>query len=562
MNFSFSKKFLTIILLIILITMGSSYIIQKNIITSIIKSESQTRLQNSIAVIENELKTLKQQLQENAVIIKEDHQLSAAVYTKNSMEISNIISTYSPRFPRHYIRIFDNRGELLSESFSLPGYLKNQLPDSIIRTFFDDDIVLSEVFEINNRFFMKTYATLRNSGENCGIALIIFPIEQDFADSIKTRLGIDIIIYSSTGKIAASTIFDSNGKRLEVPPDKSEGYLKEYKYLESYSMVIEALTSKNEIWKKEFGASKKIWYINLFFIVFASFFINHFAKKAIEPFNLLIEGLKNVKNGIFNRQITHNYKDEAGMALDSFNTMLLELKEKKEEEEQLARIDKISSIGKMAATLAHEIKNPLSAISMIITMYNSEFETIDFEKKDFELMTKEIARINEIIETILDFARNNKLNIEEKNIVSTVKDMVDFTSKKGLENNCKFEFYTEYDEINLFIDEKMLNQLFLNIIMNSIEASKNGTISVSITKKEQIVAISFRDNGCGMSEYELSRAIEPFYTTKKDGTGIGLAVVKNIIDIHSFTFDIKSQKGAGTEFILYIDLEKNKNLKK
>ena len=108
----------------------------------------------------------------------------------------------------------------------------------------------------------------------------------------------------------------------------------------------------------------------------------------------------------------------------------------------------------------------------------------------------------------------------------------------------------------------MLNQLFLNIIMNSIEASKNGTISVSITKKEQIVAISFRDNGCGMSEYELSRAIEPFYTTKKDGTGIGLAVVKNIIDIHSFTFDIKSQKGAGTEFILYIDLEKNKNLKK
>lgn len=560
MNFNFTQKFLTIIITILFITMGISYFIQKTLVSSLLNSEYKSRLENNLMVVENEFKSLKQQMQEDSILIKDDIQVAKAVFNKNSLEISNSISTYSSRFPNLYIRFFDIKGNLLSESFTIPPYLQTPINPSTAFSMGNDDIIFSETTEINGKLFLKTYATIRYNGENCGISLVIFPINQDFLDDLKMRLRNELILYSENNKISAVTIFDNSGNRITDKSTLKKNYISKYIYLNDYKTGVEALIPKQEISKKEFGISKKIWYVNLFFIICAAFFINSFARKAIKPFNLLINGLHNIHNGNYNEKIIHNYKDEAGKTLDTFNMMVDKLKSKQIEDEQLARIDKISSIGKMASILAHEIKNPLSAISMIISMYKNEFDTIDFEKRDFEIMEKEINRINDIIQKMLDFSKEQKLEIENKNIVKVLKNMLDFTEKKGLENNCRFHFSSNVENLFINFDEKMLNQLFLNIIMNSIDASKNGTLTVSVIQSDKQAELSFQDSGIGMNEYELKRAFEPYYTTKNNGSGIGLSVVKNILDIHCFSYLLTSKKGSGTLFKIFISLDENRAL--
>lgn len=193
-------------------------------------------------------------------------------------------------------------------------------------------------------------------------------------------------------------------------------------------------------------------------------------------------------------------------------------------------------------------------------MYYERFENIDFKKEDFKLISEEIKRINGSIERLLDFSRSYEMKLEKVSMRKAIDSIKELMDKKIAERKNKIYINVEEQMAEIYGDKNLLRQAFLNILMNANEATEGGIISITLHENENNKIISFEDTGKGMEKATLEKIMEPFYTTKVKGSGIGLAVVKKIMDIHEFEYRIESIQNQGTNFKIIIDKEKNKRL--
>ena len=226
------------------------------------------------------------------------------------------------------------------------------------------------------------------------------------------------------------------------------------------------------------------------------------------------------------------------------NTALEDIKEK------VRKTEGFVAVGRIAASIAHEIRNPLSSIKGFAQYFKLRFKA----KKDAayaDIMIKEIDRLNRVITELLDYAKPTELNLKKQRL----EDIISY-SIKLLESDIKGKGINikEEDEDNLpavLIDKDQITQAVLNILLNSIEAvDKNGEIMIDVKRVNDGIQLSISDNGKGISKENVDKIFEPFFTTKKSGTGIGLALVKKIIDMHNGKIAIESKEGEGTRFII------------
>jgi signal transduction histidine kinase len=220
-------------------------------------------------------------------------------------------------------------------------------------------------------------------------------------------------------------------------------------------------------------------------------------------------------------------------------------------QEELLETEKFSTIGKLAAVLAHELKNPLTSLQNIMFYFSQVKDFSDEEsKKMLKMFFEESSRSSRILSDLLDFSRLEK--IHKKSVY--VDDIVNHAAIVAcLPDN--IEIKKSFEHVEASIDAPRLNQALGQLIMNAVDSMKNGgTIYMSVKRSSNFVEIKIRDTGFGIKRDDIKNIWIPLFTTKLKCIGIGLAVVKKIIDLHSGSIIVISEENKGTEFTISIPL--------
>ena len=224
-------------------------------------------------------------------------------------------------------------------------------------------------------------------------------------------------------------------------------------------------------------------------------------------------------------------------------------------EKDLVIAEKLAVSGRVVRTLAHEIRNPLTNVNLSV-------EEIESENKSEELITyfdiikRNIKRINDLLTELLQSAKP----VEIKKVPHSINELLDSTLELAMDRialkNIKLikEYSDDICKIN--VDEGKMKIALLNLLINAVEATpeKGGVLKIRTEKKFEKCYVTIEDNGKGISQESLGRLFEPYFTGKPNGLGLGLATTHNIIQSHSATIDVESTVGAGTKFIISIEI--------
>jgi two-component system, NtrC family, sensor kinase len=227
---------------------------------------------------------------------------------------------------------------------------------------------------------------------------------------------------------------------------------------------------------------------------------------------------------------------------------------------KMYRADRLAMMGQLAAGAAHEIRNPLTSIRSTIQYVQKDIKDPVKAKMTSELLS-EVDRINEIIQGLLSFSNPDKLNQEQVDLQQLITQSVLLITNTAKKKNCKVKLDYNTDKKELFADPSQLKQVFLNILMNAIQAiTDEGKITIHIDWNERIekgfdkpiveFIISIIDTGTGISAENLEKIFDPFFTTKEDGTGLGLSISYGIIIQHGGDIAIESEVGKGTKVVV------------
>lgn len=242
-----------------------------------------------------------------------------------------------------------------------------------------------------------------------------------------------------------------------------------------------------------------------------------------------------------------------------------------ESAQKLKRAEQLASFTTLAAGVAHEIKNPLGSISIYVQLIekiikkNMDNDCQCYnEFRDYcNIIKEEISRLEDTINSFLFSVRKLVLNLEDININSLILSTVDFLKYEIENNNIKIDIKFDIENLILKIDEKYIKQCLINIIQNSIDSiiekkkhnkSDENNILIKLKLLDNYALISIKDTGIGIKEEELSKIFEPYFTTKRNGTGLGLTNVIRIIEAHNGSFNIDSKYGFGSEAIIKLPL--------
>ena len=233
-------------------------------------------------------------------------------------------------------------------------------------------------------------------------------------------------------------------------------------------------------------------------------------------------------------------------------------KELREAQERLLRQEKLAVLGQLAGGVGHELRNPLGAISNAVYFLNMVLEEPDSEVKEtLEILEKEVKTSEEIISGLLDFGRAKPPTWRKADVNEIVQEAL---SRVTVPENV--EVVSQLDEALPIIlaDPGQLGQVFGNIIVNAIQAMPEGGRLVvgSEVPNPEWVAVSFTDTGVGITEESVDKIFEPLFTTKAKGIGLGLALVKTLVEGHGGTIGVESQVGKGTTFTVCLPLSVSK----
>lgn len=220
---------------------------------------------------------------------------------------------------------------------------------------------------------------------------------------------------------------------------------------------------------------------------------------------------------------------------------------------QMHRNDKLASVGQLATGIAHEIRNPLAIIKMIEQTMSKEISSNNNMLKELEIIDEEVERANKVIKSLMEFGKPGKNEKGYYSINQIIDDVMIITNKYTSRKNVTILFL-KGDVLVGHYDREQIIQVFVNLILNAVDAMPNGGNINIITQQvdEKKIRINFEDTGLGIDEANLEKIFDPFFTTKDEGTGLGLSIISRIIEDHEGVISVKSTRGNGTIFEIFI----------
>jgi nitrogen fixation/metabolism regulation signal transduction histidine kinase len=291
------------------------------------------------------------------------------------------------------------------------------------------------------------------------------------------------------------------------------------------------------------------------------FFVWRFTR----PIKDLAFAARNVAGGNFDVQVETDRRDEMGTLATAFNEMTAKLGRARELEMQLHQAEKGAVVGRLAAAIAHEIRNPLNYINLTLDHLRSSFAPADAEKKaTFIQLTNqlktEVARINRHITDFLKYSRPSKLELQDLDIRAEAEDALRLVEGRAEECGIETKIVQDGPLPPVLGDRESLRSVFTNLVINAVEAidGDGGSVSIRLSNADaNFVKVEISDSGCGIAAQDISKVFEPYFSTKDTGTGLGLAIVKKAVDDHGGTISVASKEGSGTTFTIILPAKEN-----
>jgi signal transduction histidine kinase len=256
-----------------------------------------------------------------------------------------------------------------------------------------------------------------------------------------------------------------------------------------------------------------------------------------------------------------NRNDEIGDLGRSFNRMVQQLRERREGVErlhraQMLRAERLATLGELATGLAHEIRNPLAGIAGVIEIVGRDLPVTSPARAVVKDIRLEIAQINRILTDLLRTARPHPPEVRPSDLNTTVEHAVVLACQQVLSRPIEIEFEKNPNLPNVEHDSDQIHQLLLNLLLNAVQAIDGaGAIRVEISLLKGGAAITVVDTGRGIAPEHLPNIFRPFYTTKGNGTGLGLSLARRIAEEHHGRIEVTSEVGKGTKFLVVLPLQ-------
>jgi len=294
--------------------------------------------------------------------------------------------------------------------------------------------------------------------------------------------------------------------------------------------------------------------------IFLSFYL---AWRYTRPIKQVVEAAKNVAAGDLTNSLAVQGGGEIGELTQSFNEMVEKLRLQKSLEGRLRHAEHLSAVGQLASGIAHEIRNPLNLINLSIDHLRAQMDrTRSLDKDEIDKLVvnikAEIHRLNRMIENFLDFGKPLRLQVRSTDLASLLSEVLQLALPKGLEQGVVFETEGMEDLPRVMVDVEQIKNCFVNITVNALQAMSHGgvlRIGAQPDPENGCVRIRFSDTGCGIETDHLPRIFEPYFTTKKLGIGLGLALTKRVLEEHGGAISAASERGAGTTITISLPLE-------
>ena len=300
-------------------------------------------------------------------------------------------------------------------------------------------------------------------------------------------------------------------------------------------------------------------------------------KRISKPLRQLEAVAKNIENGDYRSDFSIKAPREIENLALSLNQMAKELEseklelknwtdtlEKKVQErtdeltkihDQLFRSEKLASIGKLAAGVAHEINNPLTGVLTNASLLLEDLDDNDPRREDVQVIVNETIRCREIVKRLLDFARQTKPQKKVSNINQIIENIILLVRNQSSFRNIIIKKNLHDNIPEILVDMDQIQQVFINLVLNASEAMTNGgqlTIETGLSSNEDYIEVKFIDTGCGISDADKVKIFDPFFTTKGHGTGLGLSISYGIIERHGGKIILDSKPGSGTTFTIFL----------
>jgi signal transduction histidine kinase len=285
-----------------------------------------------------------------------------------------------------------------------------------------------------------------------------------------------------------------------------------------------------------------------------------FVWRFTRPIKDLSVAARRVATGDFNVRVPTDRRDEMGALAAAFNDMIAQLGRLRELETQLHQVEKAAVVGRLAAAIAHEIRNPLNYINLTLDHLRSSYAPEDAAKREtFERLAdelkSEVQRINRHITDFLKYSRPSALDLQPLDLRVQAEDALRVITGQAAENGVGTKLEQTGKLPPVVADKDSLRSVFTNLLINSLEAidGEGGSVGVTLSvEAADRVRVEISDTGRGIAPEDIAKIFEPYYSTKETGTGLGLAIVKKAVDDHGGSISVSSKEGSGTTFTIIL----------
>ena len=256
-----------------------------------------------------------------------------------------------------------------------------------------------------------------------------------------------------------------------------------------------------------------------------------------------------------------NRNGEIGNLGRKFNHMVQELREHREGVEhlhcaQMSRAERLATVGELATGRAHEIRNLLAGIAGVIEIVGSDLSVNSSSRAALKDLDSEIVQITRILTDLLQAARPHPPEIRSSDLNTTVEHAVALVRQQVPSISIRIELQKDLSLPSVEHDSGQIHQLVLNLLLNAVQAiDREGTIRVEISLVKGDALITVLDTGCGIAPEHLANIFRPFYTTKGNGTGLGLSMARRTVEDHHGRMEVTSEVGKGTKFLVVLPLQ-------
>ena len=325
-------------------------------------------------------------------------------------------------------------------------------------------------------------------------------------------------------------------------------------------VVLESANTLTNILERQ--ASRSAFY-TLMLLLGTTLVTGLFVWRFTRPIKDLSVAARRVATGDFDVRVPTDRRDEMGALAAAFNDMIAQLGRLRELESQLHQVEKAAVVGRLAAAIAHEIRNPLNYINLTLDHLRSSFAPEDPAKREtFERLAdqlkSEVQRINRHITDFLKYSRPSELELEPLDLRVQAEDALRVINGQAAERGVETKLEEHGDVPLVSADKDSLRSVFTNLLLNSLEAIDGSGGSVGITLSAESTnraRVEITDTGRGIAPEDIAKIFEPYYSTKETGTGLGLAIVKKAIDDHGGSINVSSKQGSGTTFTIILPVK-------